>query len=107
MKITDYVTLLKAGMTLDEIRQREAEEAAEPEPQPEPQPQPEPEPQPAPSPEPEPQPEPEPDYKALYEAKDKELKDLQKQNTQANMQQEGQNVVSDEDLFKEAVRSFM
>lgn len=105
MKITDYVTLLKAGMTLEEIRQREADEAAEQEPQPEPQP--EPEPQPAPSPEPEPQPEPEPDYKALYEAKDKELKDLQKQNTQMNIQPEGQDVMSDEKLFEEAVRSFM
>lgn len=105
MKITDYVTLLKAGMTLEEIRQREAEEAAEPESQPEPQPQPEQEPQPEPSPEP--QPEPEPDYKAMYEAKDKELKDLQKQNTQMNIQPDGQNVVSDEKLFEEAVRSFM
>lgn len=47
-----------------------------------------------------------PDYKSMYEAKEKELKELQRQNTQQNVQ-DSVNTKSDEDVVFDAFRSLM
>lgn len=68
--LKDTLTLLKSGMSLQEIKEREALDQNPPAPDPEPEPDPE--------PKPEPDPEPEPDYKKLYEElKTKTEKDLE------------------------------
>lgn len=106
--LKDTLTLLKSGMSLQEIKEREAldqipdehkaEEAA-----------------PAPDPEPEPEAEPEPDYKKLYEelkAKtEKDLEDLKA--LQAEKIHENNAPLAEEEKKKELdslhnmVRSFM
>lgn len=70
--LKDTLTLLKSGMSLQEIKEREALDQNQPnEPKAD-------DPAPAPDPEPEPQTEPEPDYKKLYEElKTKTEKDLE------------------------------
>lgn len=102
MRLTDYVTLLKSGMSLDEIKEREAhenavveEEVVQIETTVE-----------EPVAEVEEVTEPEPDYKALYEESQKNLKELQQQNTKENMKPTDP-TVSDEDIINEAFRSLM
>ena len=74
MKLTEIITLLKAGYTKSEISEmvqaeKEAEEAAAAEPEPEPAQQ-----------EPEEPKEPEPDYKKMYEETQAALKQAQQLN---------------------------
>lgn len=101
MRLTDYVTLLKSGMSLDEIKEREAQENAVVEEVVEIETTVE-----EPVVEAEEVNEPEPDYKALYEESQKNLKELQQQNTRENMKPTDP-TVSDEDIINEAFRSLM
>ena len=83
MKLTELITLLKAGYSkkeIDALVKAEEEAQKEPEEKPEPQPEKEPEPQP----EEESEHELEPDYKALYEQSMKALESAQAHNRAIN-----------------------
>ena len=95
--ITDVATLVKAGFTIEDIKDivkadkegtiRKGEKDPDPEPD-------------GKDPDPEPDgkdPDPEPDYKALYEKSQEDLKKLQGNNTRQNIQPDP---VDREELFK-------
>lgn len=95
--ITDVATLVKAGFTIEDIKDivkadREGtiqKDKKEPDPKPDPK-----------DPDPEPDskdPDPEPDYKALYEKSQEDLRKLQGDNTRENIQPDP---VDRDELFK-------
>lgn len=104
--LKDTLTLLKSGMSLQEIKEREALDQIPDEHKPD---------DPAPAPDPEPDPEPEPDYKKLYEElKTKTEKDLEDLKAlQAEKIHENNAPLAEEEKKKELdslhnmVRSFM
>ena len=114
--LADTLKLLAAGYKKKDIEALiSIDSAKDPKPDPEPDPKPDPEPDPQPDPKPDPEPDPEPDYKALLEAKEKELKEIQEKLTkaQANNTHKDSTASADEAKKKEAdtltnlVRSFM
>lgn len=82
--ISDVATLIKAGFTIDDIKEiAKADKAPAGDTITPPAKEPE-----APTPEPEKETEPEPDYKALYEKSQDDLKKAQAQNTKENIEPE-------------------
>lgn len=108
MKLSDYVTLLRSGMTLDEIKEREASENEKAEDVTEQ----------VEENNPELETESETDYKTLYEESIKQIEEIKNQNQEAlNSLKEAQSLnknqnikddtETDEDILKNAVLSFM
>ena len=110
--LADTLKLLAAGYKKKDIEALASIDSAK---DPKPDPEPDPKPNPEPDPEPDPKPDPEPDYKALLEAKEKELKEIQEKLTkaQADNTHKDSTASADEAKKKEAetltnlVRSFM